>query len=240
MTLDPDYDRDMDEIAELLNNYRQQHPILNPSRRQPHIPTTHNDADIIERYIQEDGHRTWGIVVYRCTYKSDEDWAEFIRILQADTEHSMRRANGLDILDRFRLTVFEDRALEGASISTIREKFRQWATTASQEEQGTGLGQSQRYQYCIMVDEAALESCVRPATEKSSYAIVIHGPWKPRLPRDDDELEETYEPLEGCTLYNVGWIKGDLRYLVMHIYYYLGRSSWSVNYQRPPEIVWNW
>ncbi|RJE19812.1 hypothetical protein PHISCL_07843, partial [Aspergillus sclerotialis] len=70
---------------------------------------------------------------------------------------SLKRANGLDIPDSFSLTVFEDRSLEGASMSTIRERFQLWAATASQEK-GAKPGDLQRYQYCIMVNGAGLSS----------------------------------------------------------------------------------
>lgn len=232
MALDPEYRRDMDEMAEFFDNWRPH----NPSARQPRVPTTQNKADIIERCMQEDGHRIWGMVVYRCTYKSDEDWAEFMRRLHADMTKSLRRANGLDILDSFELTVFEDFALEGASTSTVRERFQQWVATAPEQEQSTGPGDSQRYQYCVMVDEAALESCVRHAVNADSYVIVIQGSWKPYLP---DEMEEAGEPLEGCTLQNVGWMRACFQYLMVSRYYYLRGQSvgWRVQYQRPPTIV---
>jgi hypothetical protein len=58
--------------------------ILEPSQRTPELPTNHNTADHIERYLQTDGHRTWGFVIYRCTYDDDDDdeWNEFMERLR--------------------------------------------------------------------------------------------------------------------------------------------------------------
>jgi hypothetical protein len=32
-----------------------------------------NNADNIERQLQEDGDKTWGCVIYRCTYMRNEE-----------------------------------------------------------------------------------------------------------------------------------------------------------------------
>jgi hypothetical protein len=57
--------------------------------------------------------------------------------------------------------VFEDREhFDGAHPSDIREHFSQWAANALQEGQGEGkfAMRSQRYKYCLHVDQDALES----------------------------------------------------------------------------------
>lgn len=106
---------------------------------------------------------------------------------------------------------------------------------ALEEEQGTGLGDSQRYQYCIIVDGAVLESCVHHATRNGSYVIIILASWKLYLP---NEMDEAGESPEGCTLQNEGGMRANFRYLIVNIYYYLrGRLCWSVQCQRPSTIV---
>ncbi|KAG9520355.1 hypothetical protein KCU93_g7746, partial [Aureobasidium melanogenum] len=65
------------------------------------------------------------------------------------------------MLDSLDCHVFEDQAFEGASPATIREHFRQWAETAPEREQdGVPALQSQRYNFCIHVDEKAVQSIV--------------------------------------------------------------------------------
>ena len=39
-------------------------------------------ADRIERQLQEDGHQSWGFVIYRTTYGDEADWEEFLRRLR--------------------------------------------------------------------------------------------------------------------------------------------------------------
>lgn len=109
--------------------------------RTPEGSTAHNNAVNIERYLQEDGHQIRGFVIYRCTYKSDADWAEFMKRLHEQTRRVLGYCNVVDMLDRLHVTVIEDRALfDNASTSAVREHFRHWAATAPQEEQGTGAG----------------------------------------------------------------------------------------------------
>lgn len=47
---------------------------------------------------------------------------------------SLERNNGLDILDGFRPTVFEDRRFDGATSFAIRDHFNQWVATSQQEQ----------------------------------------------------------------------------------------------------------
>src|ERR1700733_2846022 len=81
------------------------------SRRTPKYSTHNNDADNIERYLQEDGHRTWGFVIYRCTYESDDDWGWFMGHLRGKIRYTLELCNGLDMMDSLSITVFEDRSI---------------------------------------------------------------------------------------------------------------------------------
>jgi hypothetical protein len=47
--------------------------LRNPSKRTPDRETTLNNADNIERQLQEDNYRIWGFVIYRCTYESETE-----------------------------------------------------------------------------------------------------------------------------------------------------------------------
>ena len=75
------------------------------------------------------------------------------------------------MLEKFSLTVFEDRDLfDGASINVIRQHFLQWSATAyrteQQPDQGSltpirvSIGRSSRYLYAIQVDAESLNSIV--------------------------------------------------------------------------------
>jgi hypothetical protein len=82
--------------------------MLEPSQRTLKLPTNHNTADHIERYLQKDGHRTWGFVIYRCTYDNNDEWNEFMERLRYRIRQTLEFYNGLNLMDSFSLTVIED------------------------------------------------------------------------------------------------------------------------------------
>ncbi|KAF4216900.1 hypothetical protein CNMCM8980_007950 [Aspergillus fumigatiaffinis] len=218
-----------------------------PSSRTPHLTRRSNFADCVELDLEKDGHRTWGFVMYRCTYKSDADWDEFMRRLRIHTEKSMESYNGLDMMDRLVLTVFDDRAtFDCATTSFVREHFKKWAATAPQEEQGAGPGNAQRYRYCIQVTDECLNSIIRKAPppdeltiNKEGFVNIIDASWEPYSQWDGDErIEDDEEPLEGCTLLDVGWMRVNYDRVMTGSYYYLRNShAWDYEYRRPPQIV---
>ncbi|KAG9957895.1 hypothetical protein KCU61_g8808, partial [Aureobasidium melanogenum] len=135
--------------------------VKNPSKRKPDEETDSNTADIIERQLQQDGHKVWGWVIYRCTYKSDKDWQDFMQRFHYFIRDILESHNGLDMLESLDCHVFEDKSFEGASPATIRQHFKQWAETAPEREQdGVPAMQSQRYNFCIHVDEDAVQSII--------------------------------------------------------------------------------
>jgi hypothetical protein len=217
------------------------------SRRTPEWSTHNNNADNIERYLQEDGHRTWGFVIYRCTYESDNDWDQFMERLRYHIRHTLKVYNGLDMMNSLSITVIEDRSiLDDASTSVVREHFKQWAATAPQQEQGAGPGLSQRYRYCVQVDADALEAVVYDAptppeidTTTDGFVNLIWKDWGPELFRPNPRFpgpEE--EPIEGCTLHNVGWMRVAYQDLMVDMYYYLrDYNDWYREYRRPPEVA---
>lgn len=220
------------------------------SRRTPETPAFLNNADNIERYLQEDGHQTWGFVIYRCTYKSDVDWATFIARLRYRIQEALEMYNGLDMMDRLALTVIEDKlVLDDASTAVVREHFKQWTATALEQEQGavTAEGVSpvpslaQRYRYCILVDEGSLESVVEDApapplndATSDGFVVLVWKDWVPlHNPRDHVE-----EPLEGWTVHDVGWMMVAYQDVMVNMYYHLrDYDDWYTEYRRPPQVA---
>lgn len=208
-----------------------------PSRRQPHKDTHLNDADNIERYLKEDGHRTWGWVIYRCTYGSDDDWNEFMQRLNHYLRKSLEFHNGLDMLESLDVHVFDDPALfDGAATSAIRQHFKQWVATAPQREQGTGAGQSQRYEYCLQVDAAALRSVLEaPAPPEENVGEgFVNLIWQDWTPESDEDTG--YEAIEGCTKQDVGWMRISYGFLIRFYCLFRKSGSWYGEYRRPPEV----
>ena len=57
-----------------------------------------NLADLLERYLQDDGHQTWGFMIYRSTYSSDANWAGFLQRLRSGMEDAFNCYNSRDML----------------------------------------------------------------------------------------------------------------------------------------------
>ncbi|KAI9699231.1 MAG: hypothetical protein M1820_007203 [Bogoriella megaspora] len=194
--------------------------IRSPSQRNPDLSWQNNHADMIELQLRDDGHRTWGFVIFRTPLGSDTDWAEFLRRLRYQMEDTFDYFNGRDVLDNFTLTVFEERAyFEGASSDTIRRHFQQWSLTAYRTEQQPdddsenqiGISQSPRYHFAVQVDADALHSVVHDApalpeidVTKKGWVRLIDKSWY--LGRYANECG-LLEPIEGVTEDDVGWMK---------------------------------
>ncbi|KAJ5198118.1 uncharacterized protein N7498_007235 [Penicillium cinerascens] len=225
--------------------------VRRPSKRKPTIETTSNEADNLERLLQADGFKTWGFIIYRCTYQSNADWEKFMTLLLDQTTRSLKCYNGLDLLDSLAPTVMEDSSFEGAATATLRGYFNKWATTAKHLEQGVPLdqkhyAQSGPYRYFLMVDQEALESVLNEPNlkfSKSAFVRLVDGQWEPEV-LDEEELEalggppEEFEPLEGCTLEDVGWMKipfGDSEFTGF-VWFQCNTNGWDMFYLRPPEM----
>jgi hypothetical protein len=172
------------------------------------------DIDKVQKQLDSDGHRTWDLVIYRCTYRSDSDWSEFIARFRTHVIKYLEFSEALNLLDDFHMTVFEDKSLDGARPAMVREKFNEWAKTAPQQEQNATAGDTVRYAWCIYVDDGALESIARKPDpdflmDKSwGFVNPIQADWEPydRFEGEDD-LEEENEPIDGCTNHDTGWMR---------------------------------
>lgn len=219
-----------------------------PSRRTPNFSTGLNTADHIERYLQEDGHNTWGFVIYRCTYDSDDEWNEFMDRLRYRIRQTLEFYNGLDLMESLGLNVIEDREkLDDVEASVLPEHFKTWAESAPQREQGsaqaseTQVWGSQRYLYCMLVDAEALESVVHwveapPASDTriEGFVKIVSRYWEPYGARDRDP---PHEPIEGCTEDDVGWMMVDYSDVVVFYRLLYHRNSWYIVYKRPPNVA---
>lgn len=158
--------------------------------------------------------------------------------------------NGRDILELMTLTVIEDRErLDSSSMAAIRERFRQWCTTAPQSEQQQGdaaseigPGASPRYRYAIQVDAASLHSVVydapappSPDLTKKGWVRLINSRWQLT---SSELIRDSFEPVEGVTEKNMGWMKVPYQH-AMGEYYVRGRDLnwWVTSYRRPPVVM---
>ncbi|RAK81188.1 uncharacterized protein BO72DRAFT_444735 [Aspergillus fijiensis CBS 313.89] len=218
------------------------------------MPFNSNPADVIEKHMLKRGCRTWGLVIYRCTYKSDADWEEFMsRLLYQVRSPLEEYYDGLDILDSFRPTVMDDPTrFDGATPDAIREHFNEWAPAACESEQGilpTDVGHRciARYGLCIMVDEEALRSVLAIPREdldgsnRTGFVILVHRRHleaRASIDESDEKIEDDdCEPLYGCTWEDVGWMKVCYDQAQLYTCAHMNQSyQWEMEYRRPPEI----
>lgn len=211
--------------------------VKNPSRRTPDRETTFNDADNIEKQLQEDGYKIWGWVIYRCTYESDKEWEAFMTRLRSTIHNTLEINNALDVLENLDYRVFEDKALfDKASPAGIREHFEEWTTTALHHEQGPEAvysRDSQRYNYCLHIDQAALVSVLSAPDPLEDYLsngfvnlVCLHI-------RGGMRVEHT----EGRDERDCCWMR--ISYLdLMSTWYnfFRAQGSWFAGYRVPPEV----
>jgi hypothetical protein len=131
----------------------------------------------------------------------------------------MQKSDAPEVADKLEWTFVEDRAaLDGASRTQLRERFKQWAAQAIFTEQPRAQAQAQedptfgipRYDYFIQVDEEALQSVLAaPKNDISGKGFVnfVDARWKPLGDRYSDNDDEKFDPIDGCTEENVGWIR---------------------------------
>ncbi|KAL4903828.1 hypothetical protein BDW74DRAFT_185915 [Aspergillus multicolor] len=204
-------------------------------------------GDILEESLHIDGHRAWGFVIYRCTYKNDADCAAFLRLLLDDTKKMLLLSAGeLDLLRNLALTIFDDPTkFDGVTAAVVREHFKDWAAAAPVREQGAGKGLcpkpgfvSQRYAYCLQVGEEELESVLRPASRglNDSFVRLVAKDWESG---SEDDVYDCEEPVEGCVYWDVGWMKVRFHGVMVQTYVYLRDDSmgWEQYYRRPPCVA---
>ena len=223
------------ELKEWYTNRGQR--VGNPSKRTSDRSTDFNDADNVERQLQQDNHKIWGWIIYRCTYASDDDWNEFMTRLNFWIREGLSHDRGLDMLDSLDYHVLENKELfEGAHPSTIREHFRNWCIDAPQREQGVPHAmQSQRYNYCIHVDQACVDSVLAaPAppdydiSDTTGFVNLVclntRGGMRPEHTEDRDERD-------------LCWMRISYKYLMVTWYsLFRKQGSWFTEYRVPPEV----
>lgn len=157
---------------------------------------------------------------------------------------------------------------DGASKSDVRNHFKAWVRAdAEQQVLGSPVSvqvarhqrpaveyENPRYRFPIYVDAAALDSVIHqaprppePDNQGVGYLVLIDSdsgaytaatPSYPQEEDGNDGTEGCESPVEGCSLYDVGWMKVGVDGLVPAVYASLLVSDWfQSNYVRPPEVL---
>jgi hypothetical protein len=219
----------------------------------------------LDAKLKQSGHDFWGWVVYRCTYKSDSEWAEFKDKLEAESRRSLDHFAATDaMLEQHTPTFVDDRErLENVTKSDVRRIFNEWVhSPEAAAEQPNARSpppetRMSRYKFCIHVDETSLRSVL----DKSDWHLnLVSRLWVPEAEqepyegdpdddfdyeaeeaalteeeREDNRLAEIWPEIEGCTEEDVGWCK--VSGLVELYLSLCDERGWDLWYTRPPQLV---
>ncbi|KAK5114557.1 hypothetical protein LTR85_010134 [Meristemomyces frigidus] len=211
-----------------------------------------NDAADLARQLAPyhgAGCKSWGFVIYRCTYASDSAWEHFLDVLNARTRRSLREYSYPELYDTLSWSIeSDDQTLNGASKDFVRERFRDWVEreiadlSIAPGHEGT-VRWNPKFRYCIHADEGVLKSVVDdapqpPAPDLDGVAYVN------LVAKDSDEQEAKYDgekdlEVDGQRMYDVGWMKMAVDGLAPRAYslFACGGDTFSDLYERPPAVA---
>jgi len=146
----------------------------------------------------------------------------------------------------------------GATIPQLHLHHQQWAAQAIKEENPNGKPEwlftdfNSRYQYFIHVDEEVLRSVVYEAPHlpdddilSTGYLNFVDAEWISNEERWGAEIsgvdsDTPYDPIDGCTEYDVGWIRIAANMVGAGFYVNIGPALWHSSYRRPFELLDWW
>ncbi|PSK58682.1 hypothetical protein B9Z65_6697 [Elsinoe australis] len=213
-----------------------------------------SDAEYAREVAEEEG--AWGFVIYRCTYKSDDEWSRFLQILNATVREALEAEDEVEdegyvgLMDTLDWSVQEDLELEGARKHEVRRRFRQWAS----ENSGSN---SCRGKFCIMVDQACVDATLSaPAPpqydrEGKAFVYIIDKAWRQKYAdgsyaadeadsqasEGKEPADEGFPPVDGCRMDDVGWMKLAITHVAPRAFSVLEEPGWEGTYHRPPATV---
>ena len=125
-------------------------------------------------------------MIYRCAYGDDDLWSRMMGNIRAETRKGLEHCGRVELLEHLiSWTVVEDReALEGATVRQVRELFRKWSHSASDERDGPGASEAAflcpRYNFCIMIDQKCLDSLAVREKRTAEAKAAGKQHWFPR------------------------------------------------------------
>lgn len=243
----------------LIPKHPFQRTFIKPANLEPddewHPSDAGNSGLYLRRTFKHLGHKHWGFTIYRCTYGDEDAWSKFLALLHKDVREGLEYCSTEEMIDSFDCHVHENPSiLDGASKEVVRKCFREWIFSPEAEAERLsasscpihvqGLASTARYAYCVHVDDEVLHSVLD--SKGGGHVNIIKANWalpseaeveELRQHFDDpnvDPLDEGYEELEGCKMYDVGWMRVGFRGLVPDTYASLDWSDWETYYWRPP------
>ncbi|KAJ4286166.1 hypothetical protein N0V88_008110 [Collariella sp. IMI 366227] len=153
-------------------------------------------AHTIKGALEQHKLSSWGFVLFRCTYGSQEKWDKFVARVQKYARDEFEEAGLMDVYARMRWTVFEDEAaLDGADILETTNRFVKWVDRGpgGQELVGSVFGTTMntnataRHSFFFHVDEESLENVLDDTK-------VVKAWWMPGGP---SSIYEASKPARG-------------------------------------------
>ncbi|KAH6629735.1 hypothetical protein C7974DRAFT_359712 [Boeremia exigua] len=186
----------------------------------------------------------WGWVIYRCSYADDKVWAQFRTRIESKSRRDIAESDAPEISDSLEWKWVEDRAtLDGASTAALRDRFRAWVVNeVAQQPADQDFGDVSRLRYFIKIDEEVMQSLpgfLEKRWSAEAFVKIVKADWEP-LCEEFDHEKDIYEPIEGCTEKDVGWMRIAPEMVNAEFYYALDgyEPAWDdMFYQRPPHIV---
>lgn len=191
----------------------------------------------------------WGWVIYRCTYDDNEAWARFRARVEAESRERIAQSDAPEIADRLEWTWVEDAtSLDGISTTALRERFYTWTANEVARQQLGDLDPTtiSRFSYFVKIDEEVMQNLKGSLETKSRWSgddfiKFVDANWEscPPEKQEDDEWEpEIWEPIEGCTEKDVGWMRMAPDMLNTDFYDVLPGDgmTWQYFHDRPPAI----
>ncbi|KAF3482530.1 uncharacterized protein GIQ15_05289 [Arthroderma uncinatum] len=188
---------------------------------------------------------SWGWVIYRCSYKDEKLWTNFLSEWDKAIHESIFHFDEEKYLPSMDLKIVEDPSLEGASKESICERHYAWAKSVGcavdwtkEHSEENNYFPSPRHQFAVQVDEGALQSA-----------------WDHRGKPPGESVGKSYANLLFATKYmgkeaagersgdrpwvnNRWWMRLELYGLPVYAYHELTRSTrWYWVYQEPPQIA---
>lgn len=214
-------------------------------------PTGASMLEMMRHHNLRDRRRRWGWHIYRTTYKSDKNWARFLKEFNEDLKGSIVERHGHDDHMRFmHWPVFEDKSVfDGASTIALRKHFLSWRES-DQPWQEAGLTKENApelvsdgapmYDSFISVDEESLDSVLgyNGMSAKIGFVNLVQADWPPSdaWDRDAVESDDGYSAIEGITIRDVGFQRVDLNYFYPDIFNEASELERRLWYVRPPII----
>lgn len=151
--------------------------LSNPQKQSKSIGMEWDDLSPARQiqWILEPGDIKWGWVIYRCTYKPELQgpWEKFKNVVECKIRKDIADSDAPDIAEKLDLVWVEDSQLEGAPLSELKRRFREWARTDTQHSNfdigAHPFGLGTMHSYFIQVDEESLVSCLCEA------GVDLHG-----------------------------------------------------------------